>query len=157
MPRLFKLCAALALVCLLALCSAGCSLITPYENNAARDSEYTWLGMDALDTAQTITIARSPSCLRESDHVASWLYGSDTPTPARVIGTNVALAYAHYEIGAWIDRHTEAAAIDPDDENYPTWYLFRSAWEGFALIGTGFAVLHNAQARVGPFSEVHCK
>ncbi len=149
----------LALVALLGLTLTGCealSLVAPYENKAVRNTEYTWLAMHAIDTAQTVTIARSPSCLREANPVAASIYGSDHPSESRVILTNIALGYAHYRIGGWIDYKTEQAAIDPDDTSYGGWYLFRAAWHGFALIGTGYAVLHNAQARVGPMSKMTC-
>lgn len=129
------------------LALSGCALVTPYTNDTTRNVEYTWLAMDAVDTAQTVRIARNPSCLREANPLAASVYGGDHPTPGRVIATNAVLAYAHYEIGAWIDKRTEAAAIDPDDTSYNGWYLFRSAWHGFALIGTGYAVLHNATSR----------
>ncbi len=85
------------------------------------------------------------------------MYGSDHPSTGRVLATNLALGYAHYYIGGWIDKRTEEAALDEDDETYGGWYLFRAAWHGIAIIGTGYAVLHNAQARVGPFSERECK
>jgi len=147
---------------ILAACAAlgGCDalrLVAPYESDTMRNTERVWLGMHAIDTAQTVTIARSPMCLREANPAAAWLYGSDHPDAGRVIATNVILGYAHYRIGGWIDKRTEQAGSDPDDDSYSGWYLFRAAWHGFALLGTGYAVLHNAQARVGPFSEVHCK
>ncbi len=150
----------LALMALLGLALTGCealSLVAPYENKTVRNTEYTWLAMHALDTAQTVTIARSPSCLREANPIAADIYGSEHPSPSRVIATNVALGYLHYRVGGWIDNRTEAALIDPDNDSAAGWYLFRAAWHGFALLGTGYAVLHNAQARVGPFSKMTCK
>lgn len=135
----------------------GCALVAPYENHAMRNTEYTWLAMHAIDTAQTVTIARSPTCLREANPVAASIYGSDHPSPSRVILTNAVLGYLHYRVGAWIDRRTEAAFIDPDNDSAAGWYLFRAGWHGLAIIGTGYAVLHNAEARVGPFSERECK
>jgi hypothetical protein len=145
------------LVALLALSCTGCALVAPYENDAVRNTEYTWVGLHAIDTAQTVTIARSPTCLREANPAAAWIYGSDHPSASRVVLTNVALGYAHYRIGGWIDSRTERAALDPDDDSYNGWYLFRAAWHGFAIFGSGYAVLHNAQARVGPFSARECK
>lgn len=136
---------ALWVVVLLFTCS-GCSLVAPYENTTTRNTEYTWLGMQAIDTAQT---ASFKPCTVEADPLAVKVYGSSRPSDARVIATNVLLGYAHYRIGGWIDKRTEAAAIDPDNTSYGGWYLFRAAWHGAALIGTGYSVLHNATARYG--------
>lgn len=148
---------ALCLVLFIVASLSGCSLVAPYTNDTTRTVERTWLVMHAVDTAQTVTIARSPTCLREADPVAANIYGSEHPSAGRVIAINAALGYAHYRIGGWIDYRTQQAAIDPDDTSYGGWYLFRAAWHGVALIGTGFAVVHNAQAHVGPFSAETCK
>lgn len=133
---------------------SGCSLVAPYENSSVRNAEHVWLGLQAMDTAQTVTIARSPTCLRESNPVAATIYGSAHPSAQRVLLTNVALGYVHYRVGGWIDQRTEAALSDPDNDNAAGWYLFRAAWHGLAWIGTGYAVLHNASGRVGPFTRV---
>ncbi len=145
------------LLALAALTLSGCALVAPYENTAVRNTEYTWLGIHAIDTAQTITIARSPTCLREANPAAARIYGSDYPDQGRVLATNILLGYAHYRIGGWIDQRTEAALLDPDNNSASGWYLFRGVWHGLAIIGTGYAVLHNAQANVGPFSARTCK
>lgn len=126
------------------LSCSGCSLIAPYENTAVRNTEYTWLGMHAIDTYQTATFK---PCTREADPLAVKVYGTDQPSASRVVATNALLGYAHYRIGGWIDKRTEQAGADPDDESYRGWYLFRAAWHGAALFGTGYSVLHNATAR----------
>lgn len=132
------------LIGLAVLSCSGCALVAPYENGTVRTMEYTWLGMHAVDTYQTVQIARNPHCMREANPLAEAVYGTDHPSPSRVIATNVGLGYLHYRIGGWIDARTERAAADPDDTSYGGWYLFRAAWHGVALIGTGYAVLHNA-------------
>lgn len=119
----------------------GCSLVAPYENTTVRTMERTWLTMHAVDTYQT---TQFDGCTVEGNPLAVKVYGSERPSDTRVIATNAVLGYAHYRIGGWIDQRTERAAVDPDDTSYGGWYLFRAAWHGFALIGTGYAVLHNA-------------
>lgn len=133
---------------------SACTLVAPYENTGVRNGEHVWLGLHALDTAQTVTIARSPGCLREANPLAATVYGSDHPSAQRVLLTNVALGYAHYRIGGWIDQRTEAALVDPDNNSAAGWYLFRAAWHGLAWIGTGYAVAHNAANGGSPFSHV---
>lgn len=135
-----------AVVALLVLACSGCALVAPYTNETTRTTEYTWLAMHAVDTVQTVSFK---PCTVEADPLAVTVYGSNRPSDTRVIATNVLLGYAHYRIGGWIDRRTEAAAIDPDNTSYGGWYLFRSAWHGVALIGTGYSVLHNATSHYG--------
>lgn len=147
----------LAIALLLGLNLSGCStleLIAPYQNDTTRNVERTWLVMHAIDTAQTVTIARSPECLIEANPIAAKLYGSEHPSAERVIATNVLLGYLHYRIGGWIDKKTEEAILDPKSESVGAWYTTRLAWHGLAIIGTGAAVTNNFSRGVQPFSHV---
>jgi hypothetical protein len=141
----------------------GCALIMPvesgkptsvYASQGAATAEAVWLGMHALDTAQTVTIARSPACLREADHVAATIYGSEHPSESRVLVTNVALGALHYYVGGWLDRGTERALADPDNEYVGLWYVSRGAFYVFSFLGTGIAVTGNASMGIKPFSHM---
>ena len=145
----------IAIWALVILALTGCASAVPqFESGDVRRAEYVWQGIHAMDTAQTVTIARSPGCLREANPLASAVYGSDRPSPQRVIVTNLAMAYLHAHVGAWLDRHTEAAMIDPDNESAGGWYLARQTYYVVSLGASGLAVLRNAQGRVGPFTRM---
>jgi hypothetical protein len=147
----------LAIALLLGVSLSGCeslSLIAPYENTTTRNVERTWLVMHAIDTAQTVTIARSPECLIEANPIAAKIYGSNSPSAERVLATNLLLGYLHYRIGGWIDKKTEEAILDPKSESVGAWYTTRLAWHGLAIVGTGAAVANNYSRGVQPFSHV---
>jgi hypothetical protein len=149
----------LAIALLLGLSLSGCStleLVAPYQNETTRNVERTWLVLHAIDTAQTVTIARSPNCLREADPMAVKIYGSDHPSEGRVIATNVLLGYAHYRIGGWIDKKTEESILDPKSEHSGVWKATRIAWHGIAILYSGMAVSNNMSLGIKPFSTYNC-
>jgi type II secretory pathway pseudopilin PulG len=153
MTRLSKLFVALVLVIVLWLL-AGCSVLdATYTNDTTRKAEYTWLAMHAIDTAQTVTIARSPTCLREADPLAVAIYGTDHPSPQRVLATNIALGFVHAKVGAWLDERTEAALIDPDSRSVGGWYVARGAFYVVSFLSTGIAIGGNESRGVKPFSH----
>lgn len=134
---------------------SGCEVLdATYTNDTTRKAEAVWLGMHALDTAQTVTIARSPTCLREANPLASAIYGSDSPSPQRVIATNLALGWAHAKFGAWLDERTERAILDPRSESVGGWYIARGAYYVVSFLGTGIAIGNNASRGVGPFTRM---
>lgn len=148
----------LLLVILLVLLMSGCASTLPrstYETKGAHRAELAWQALAAYDTAQTVTIARSPDCLREGNPLASAVYGSDTPSPQRVLVTNLALAWAHYEVGGWLDRRTQAA-IAADSPNRGAWYVGRGAFYVVSFLGSGLAVGNNASLGIRPFSRMEC-
>lgn len=145
----------LALVFLAGLLS-GCSSFTTPE---ARHAEIAWLALDAVDTAQTVTIARSPGCLYEANPIAVQAYGGPHPDVGRVLAVNSVLAFAHWELGAWLDRNAErSAAADPDDDTSTpaNWYIARGAFYALSFLGSGHAVLGNFMMGVRPLSHATC-
>jgi hypothetical protein len=145
--------AALILAAVFAL--SGCEVLNAsFENDRTRKAEAVWLGMHAIDTAQTVTIARSPGCLREANPLASAIYGSDHPSTQRVLATNLALGWAHAKFGAWLDERTERALLDPKSESVGGWYVARGAYYVVSFLGTGIAIGNNAGRDVGLFSRV---
>lgn len=155
---------AVLLTLLVILLLSGCAAIMPvgslpertYATKAAHRAELAWLTLHAVDTAQTVTIARSPDCLREANPLASAVYGSDHPSPQRVLLTNVALGWAHYELGGWLDRNTERAFVE-DSGARGGWYVARGAYYAVSFLGTGLAVSNNASQGIRPFSRVECR
>jgi hypothetical protein len=146
----------LALALLLAV--TGCETIPTapagFTNPTTRRAEYAWLALDVVDTMQTVTIARSPDCLYEADPLARMLYGSAHPSVGRVLGVNAAMAGAHYQLGAWLDRNTERALSDEDNSNAGLWYVGRAAFYGLSFLGSGTAVIGNVQLGIKPLSHV---
>lgn len=146
---------AVLLAILLVLLLSGCASHSGFANPEARRVEIAWQTLAAYDTAQTVTIARSPTCFRESNKLASAIYGSDNPSPQRVLATNAALAWAHWELGAWLDRRTQAA-IDSDNPNRGLYYVGRTAFYVTSFLGSGIAVGNNVSLGIKPFSRRVC-
>jgi hypothetical protein len=151
--RIFRLLSVLVVV-IVAWLVSGCQVMdATYTNDTTRKAEYTWLAMHAIDTAQTVTIARSPGCLREANPLAAAIYGSDTPSPQRVLATNLALGWAHAKLGAWLDERTERSILDETDGR-GGWYVARGAYYVVSFLGTGIAIGNNASRGVGPFTRM---
>lgn len=119
-----------------------------FATTAARDAEAAWLGLHALDTLQTMQIARYPACLHESNPLAAALYGSKHPSTERVVITNVLLGTAHVYASAWLDRQAEARG--------GPWRAARFGAQVLSIGGTGLAVGNNFARGVKPVGRLHC-
>lgn len=135
----------LALV-LFAACLPGCAMF-PREQTTRR-AEVAWITLDAIDTLQTMQIAKHPECFHEHNPIASALYGSDHPTVSRVAVTNVALALLHPVVSRWLDDGYENAS----DDTVGLWAFGRIGWHGLSLLGSGRAVLGNFSIGLTPTS-----
>lgn len=116
-----------------------------YNSNAA---EGTWLVLDAIDTAQTMHLHRDRDpqtlvmCNREADPMAAKIYGSQYPSPSRVLLTNIALATVHTMVTSWLDD--EVAKHDKaDDGSVGPWYVGRIAWHAVSIGYSAYAVINN--------------
>lgn len=135
---------------------SGCEVLNAtYTNDTTRKAEYTWLSMHAVDTLQTVTIARSPTCLREANPLASAVYGSDHPSVGRVVATNLVLAWGHAKLGAWLDERTERSILEEGDGR-AGWYLARGAYYVVSFLGTGIAIGNNTGRGVGLGTKMEC-
>jgi len=117
----------------------------------SRVAEKVWLTLDAVDTMQTVQIARNPSCFREADPFAARLYGSEHPDASRVVLTNVVLALVHSSVSRWFDDGY-ARAEAREDGNPGPWAVGRIAWHAVSIVGTGAAVANNFSRGIGPTS-----
>jgi len=135
-----------ASVLLFVCCLPGCAEF-PREQGTRR-LETTWLALDAVDTAQTMQIAKHPECYSERDPLARAMYGTDHPTPQRVLVTNVLLGLLHPVVSRWLDDGYENA----DDDTVALWAIGRGGWHAFSLLGTGTAVLGNFSIGLTPTS-----
>lgn len=116
-----------------------------YNSNMA---EGAWLVLDGVDTAQTmhLTEVRNPTvrmpCNHEADPIAAKIYGSQYPSPSRVLLTNVALATVHTMVTSWLDD--EVAKHDlADDGSVGPWYVGRVMWHAASIFYSGGSVIHN--------------
>jgi hypothetical protein len=146
----FRFVIALVLALLFLLC-AGCTTtpgVFPREHGS-RVAEKVWLTLDAVDTMQTVQIARNPSCFREANPIASTLYGSDHPSTRTVAVTNIVLALVHSSVSRWFDEGYARAEMRQDDSAGP-WAVGRIAWHTVSILGTGAAVANNFSRGIGP-------
>ncbi len=137
----------------------GCSSL----GFVSRQSLDKQIGLTALmlaDTAQTVTIARS-SCLYEANPIAAGVFGSEHPSPQRVLLINAVYIAAHWAAGSWLDRKAESPvdlSVDAitDVRRRQRWRVLRSTYQWATLIGHGAAVTSNAANGIKPFSSYHC-
>lgn len=118
-----------------ALCS-GCATIEPSSTKA----EAVWQGLNVLDTAQTLNIAKRPDCFSEINPVSHALVGSK-PNVAQVLGLGLAYAWSHDRISGWLDRKVTDAIMA--DNNVGGWYTLRMGWHVVGLVGKVAAVTNN--------------
>lgn len=151
----FRFVVLLALALILFFALSGCATVEPGRmfprEHGSRVAEKTWLALDAIDTMQTVQIARNPSCFREANPLAASLYGDDHPQAGRVVSTNVVLALVHSKVSRWFDDHVALAASRGDDSVGP-WYVGRIAWHAVSIVGTGAAVASNFNQHIGATS-----
>lgn len=127
-----------------------------FATSGARNAEMVWQGIHLVDTAQTVTIARSAPCLYEANPLASAVYGSKHPSVARVVTTNAAMGALHWTVGSWLDRRTEHA-LQREAGSVGAWYVLRGAFYVVSIAGSGGAVAGNVRLGVRPLSRVRCK
>lgn len=116
-----------------------------YNSNMA---EGTWLVLDGIDTLQTMHLkrVRNPTtvvtCNHEADPLAARVYGSEYPSPSRVLLTNIALATVHTMVTSWLDD--EVAKHDKlDDGSVGPWYVGRVIWHAASIGYSAYSVLNN--------------
>ena|SRR5688572_24944052 len=128
----------------------------------ARNRQLALTGLMALDTAQTVTIGRSPECLSEGNQVAVYAFGSRTPSPQRVLLTNAAYIASHWALGSYLDRKAESSidlslTAEADIARLERWRFMRRLYQFASFFGHGFAVARNARKGIAPFSNYNCQ
>jgi hypothetical protein len=132
-----------------------------FASASARNTQVALTSLIALDTAQTVTIARSPECLFEANPVAAAAFGSRTPDPARVLITNTLYLTGHWLLASYLDRMAEAPIdlsipADEDIARHKRWRLLRRVYQLATAIGHGAAVINNEAKGIRPFSSFDC-
>ena len=127
----------------------------------ARNTQWALSSLIALDTAQTLTIARSPECLFEANPLAAAVFGSRTPSPQRVLITNTLYITAHALVGSYLDRKAESPvdlsiSAEEDIARHKRWRFLRRVYQVATAIGHGAAVINNEARGIRPFSSFDC-
>ncbi len=97
------------------------------------------------DTAQTVTIARNPDCLREANPLA--FFGDEHPSQEAVLLYN-----AVYIVGHWL----LSRKLDSLAERSTSWARARRIYQLATFIGHGGAVANNFALGIKPFSNYSC-
>lgn len=159
----WKLCGAAYFVLGTALVAAtlsGCSSMS-FATSSNRNKQLGLTALMAVDTAQTVTIARNSDCLMEANPVAVALYGSDAPTQKQVLLVNAAYVAGHWALGSYLDRKI-AAPVDlsidatEDMERRKSWRIVRGLYQALTFLGHGAAVVTNAQRGIKPAGNYSC-
>ena len=118
----------LALPNILALCLTACA--------GMPRAELAYQAVHAVDTLQTLQIARHPKCYAENDQ--AWLIGAH-PSEGDVLAWGIGLAALHAAV-------MKALA----DREAPRW--IQAGWQMVTLGMPAYDVAHNARIGLGPFS-----
>ena len=129
----------IAVACALAL--SGCASMGP--------AEITWQSLHAIDTHQTLEIARNPDCFREADPLTRALVGSH-PSEAEAAAVMVAYSLGHYAVSRWLDVRADAAPYGS------RWKDARALWHVVGIVTKGAVVLHNNSIGLGPVNRPEC-
>lgn len=146
----------------LAVIAAGCALSAcTFTTTAARNQQFALTALMAVDTAQTVTIARSSECLYEAEPLAAAAFGTRTPSPQRVLLTDAAYIAGHWMLGAYLDRRANQSvdfSIDAEQDiaRKAKWRRLQRVYQWLTFIGHGTAVLHNQAKGIKPFSSYRC-
>lgn len=149
-----------------ALAMTGCATTDApgpmqFASSEARNRQLLMTAVMAVDTAQTVTIGRSPECLSEGNQLAVYAFGSRTPSPERVLITNAIYIAGHWALGSYLDRKVNAPInlsipIEADMARRSRWTLMRGIYQFATTFGHGFAVARNARKGIEPFSNFNC-
>ena len=106
---------------------------------SAQVAEVTWQALNVVDTAQTVMIARSPTCFKESDAISQGIIG-EHPTQAKVYLLGIGYGVLHYTVTRFIEERDIR-----DEEGYPEspWWLAHIAWHTLTLIYKADTVVNN--------------
>lgn len=134
----------------------GCTFTTP----AARNTQLALTGLMALDTAQTVTIARSP-CLFERNPVAAAVFGSKRPREQTVLATGVLYIAGHWAFAGYLDRKANQSvdfSIDAEDDvaRKAKWRRLQRLYQWATALGHGIAIANNVDKNIRPFSTFNC-
>jgi lysylphosphatidylglycerol synthetase-like protein (DUF2156 family) len=136
----------------------GCA---QFATPTARNAQIALTGLMALDTAQTVTIAREPDCLREINPAAVAIYGTENPKPKQVLITNAIYMAAHWALGGFLDRKANTSpdltiSLEQDLAKRQRWLRLQKIYWVATAIGHGAAVINNNVKRIRPFSSFEC-
>lgn len=123
--------------------SAGFGFVT----ESGRNVQIGLTALMLLDTAQTVTIARSPECLREADPIAAAVFGSEHPSTQRVLITNALYIGLNWIVASKLDRLAQRS---------DSWARARRAYQVLSFLGHGAAVANNIGLGIRPFSKYGC-
>jgi hypothetical protein len=126
-----------------------------------RNAQLALTGLMAIDTAQTVTIGRSPDCLREGNPLASAVFGTDRPSPERVLLTNAVYMTGHWLLGAYLDRKANApidlsVSAEADIAKRERFRWLKKIYHFATGLGHGVAVARNQAIGIKPFSTFEC-
>lgn len=106
------------------IASCGCSTV---RTGLSQPEEWAWQGLNVIDGAQTIDIARDP-CYREAGPVSKVVLG-DRPDEGAVVAWHVAKAVGHAAISGYLV-----------ERDYRRTYR---VWQALSFVDVGYAVGNN--------------
>lgn len=142
---------------------SGCVSTNPgigeFSTAIGRNKQIALTALMAMDTAQTVTIGRSPNCLHEANPLA--FFGDEHPSAQQVLITGAFYGTAHWLFGSWLDRKAERSVdfsidAEADISRKERWRSMRTAYQLLTFIGHGTALAANANRGIRPFSAYEC-
>lgn len=124
---------------------AGCQSMPTHE--------IAWQSLHAVDTYQTMNIARNPDCFREADPLTRAIVG-EHPSTGEVAAVMVAYSLGHWYVSRYLDRKVDESSAT--DANRGTLYVLRAAWIVGGLFGKAVVVGRNNALGLGPLNYEEC-
>lgn len=135
-----KLAGALLLVATSGL--AGCSALQHVaRTHGVALTEASWQALNAVDFAQTVTIARQPRRYDEDGIPTRWVIG-EHPREGAVAACWAGFALIHLAVTRYLAQRSDRG---------PPWRWALYGWEALTLTDSAFAVARNASIGLQPF------
>lgn len=157
------------IICLLAYATAICLALIlggcgsmQFASASARNTQIGMTALMAVDTAQTVTIAKNPMYLYEGNPLAAKIYGTETPSPKQVVLTNAVYMTGHWMLGSYLDRNAERSVdlsltAEEDLARKKRFRIMRAIYQGLTILGHGAAVGNNYNQGIRPFASYHAE
>lgn len=142
---------------LVAMVLSGCQLIMPveYEDNDGKirssmtSDEKMWHAMNVIDTAQTVHLARSPECFRESNPMTKAIIG-EHPSTGEAIAIGVLYSVAYRMANQYIE---DKITYTSDGYYANGWGWAKVSLSVFGLVTKGFTIGNNHVIGLRPFGS----
>lgn len=137
------------------LMASGCASLGPERNLTPQQqerenfmlAEAAWQGLNVIDTAQTVHLAREPACYREVNPMTKAVIG-EHPSEAKAVAIGVIYGWGHKRISDWLERKDH---VNEFGEHDSPWVIAKVSWHAIGLVTKAVTVANNHRIGLRPF------